>query len=106
MRVASQHIFESWKIFLLACEKFAQTILVKADEVDNYKTAADFTGKKIAAQNGTTQWNLTTTQIPEVEAQPISLMNDGILMLMEGKVDGLACQTDVAQSFADNYDEE
>jgi ABC-type amino acid transport substrate-binding protein len=26
-------------------------------------------------------------------------------MLMEGKVDGLACQTDVAQSFADNYDE-
>ena len=83
----------------------AQTILVKADEVDNYKTAADFTGKKIAAQNGTTQWNLTTSQIPDVEAQPISLMNDGILMLMEGKVDGLACQTDVAQSFADNYDE-
>ncbi len=83
----------------------AQTILVKADEVDNYKTAEDFAGKKIAAQNGTTQWNLTTSQIPDVEAQPISLMNDGILMLMEGKVDGMACQTDVAQSFADNYDE-
>ncbi|MBQ2868370.1 MAG: transporter substrate-binding domain-containing protein [Firmicutes bacterium] len=83
----------------------AQTILVKADEVDNYKTAEDFAGKKIAAQNGTTQWNLTTSQIPDVEAQPISLMNDGILMLMEGKVDGLACQTDVAQSFAANYDE-
>ena len=40
-----------------------------------------------------------------MDAQPISLMNDGILMLMEGKVDGLACQTDVAQSFADNYSE-
>ncbi|MBQ6686110.1 MAG: transporter substrate-binding domain-containing protein, partial [Firmicutes bacterium] len=42
----------------------AQTILVKADEVDNYKSAEDFAGKKIAAQNGTTQWNLTTSQIP------------------------------------------
>ena len=84
---------------------FDQTILVRAEDAAQYNVAADFTGKKIAAQNGTTQWNLTTSQIPEVEAQPISLMNDGILMLMEGKVDGLACQTDVAQSFADNYDE-
>ncbi|MBQ8589824.1 MAG: transporter substrate-binding domain-containing protein [Firmicutes bacterium] len=83
----------------------AQTILVKASEVDQYKTAEDFAGKKIAAQNGTTQWNLTTSQIVDVEATPISLMNDGVMMLMENKVDGLACQTDVAQSFAENYDE-
>ena len=82
----------------------AQTILVKAEDKDMYKTAADFAGKKIAAQNGTTQWTLTTSQIPDVEATQISLMNDGVLMLMEGKIDGLACQTDVAQSFADNYD--
>ena len=48
---------------------------------------------------------MTTQQIPDVEAIPISLMNDGVLLLMEGKVDGVACQVDVAQSFVDNYDE-
>jgi len=84
---------------------FDQTILVKAEEAEQYQTAADFTGKKIAAQNGTTQMEMTTQQIPEVEAIPISLMNDGVLLLMEGKVDGVACQVDVAQSFVDNYDE-
>ena len=84
---------------------FDQTILVKAEEAAQYQTAADFTGKKVAAQNGTTQMEMTTKQIPEVEAVPISLMNDGVLLLMEGKVDGVACQVDVAQSFVDNYDE-
>ncbi|MBQ6686109.1 MAG: transporter substrate-binding domain-containing protein, partial [Firmicutes bacterium] len=84
---------------------FDQTILVKAEEAAQYQTAADFTGKKVAAQNGTTQMEMTTQQILEVEAVPISLMNDGVLLLMEGKVDGVACQVDVAQSFVDNYDE-
>ena len=84
---------------------FDQTILVKAEEAAQYQTAADFTGKKVAAQNGTTQMEMTTQQIPEVEAVPISLMNDCVLLLMEGKVDGVACQVDVAQSFVDNYDE-
>ena len=48
---------------------------------------------------------MTTEQISDVEAIPISLMNDGVLLLMEGKVEGVACQVDVAQSFVDNYDE-
>ncbi|MBQ1214726.1 MAG: transporter substrate-binding domain-containing protein [Firmicutes bacterium] len=84
---------------------FDQTILVRAEDAAQYNVAADFTGKKIAAQNGTTQMEMTTQQIPDVEAIPISLMNDGVLLLMEGKVDGVACQVDVAQSFVDNYDE-
>jgi len=84
---------------------FDQTILVRAEDAAQYKTAADFAGKKVAAQNGTTQMEMTTQQIPDVEAIPISLMNDGVLLLMEEKVDGVACQVDVAQSFVDNYDE-
>ena len=84
---------------------FDQTILVRAEDEAQYNAAADFTGKKIAAQNGTTQMEMTRQQIPDVEAIPISLMNDGVLLLMEGKVDGVACQVDVAQSFVDNYDE-
>ena len=83
---------------------FDQTILVRAEDAVQYNVAADFAGKKIAAQNGTTQMEMTTQQIPDVEAIPISLMNDGVLLLMEGKVDGVACQVDVAQSFVDNYD--
>ncbi|MBR6501255.1 MAG: transporter substrate-binding domain-containing protein, partial [Firmicutes bacterium] len=84
---------------------FDQTILVRAEDEAQYNAAADFTGKKIAAQNGTTQMEMTRQQIPDVEAIPISLMNVGVLLLMEGKVDGVACQVDVAQSFVDNYDE-
>ena len=83
----------------------AQTILVKADKSDQFKTAEDFAGLKIAAQNGTTQWEMTTAQIPDVEATAISQMNDGLLMLMEGKIDGMATPVDVAQSYVENYPE-
>lgn len=81
----------------------AQTVLVKAEDADQYKTAEDFTGLKIAAQNGTTQWEMTTTQIPDVQATAISQMNDGLLMLMEGKVDGMTTPVDVAKSYVENY---
>lgn len=83
----------------------AQTILVMAENADQYKTAEDFKGLKIAAQNGTTQWEMTTTQIPDVKATAISQMNDGLLMLMEGKVDGMATPVDVAKSYVENYPE-
>ena len=83
----------------------AQTVMVLKEDVDKYESMDDFAGLKIAAQNGTTQWTITNEQIPDVEAVAISQMNDGLLMLLEGKVDGMTTPVDVAQSYIENYDE-
>lgn len=83
----------------------AQTVMVLKEDVDKYESMEDFAGLKIAAQNGTTQWTITNEQIPDVEAVAISQMNDGLLMLLEGKVDGMTTPADVAQSYIENYDE-
>jgi len=83
----------------------AQTVMVLKEDVDKYESMEDFAGLKVAAQNGTTQWTITNEQIPDVEAVAISQMNDGLLMLLEGKVDGMTTPVDVAQSYIENYDE-
>ena len=83
----------------------AQTVMVLKEDMDKYESMEDFAGLKIAAQNGTTQWTITNEQIPDVEAVAISQMNDGLLMLLEGKVDGMTTPADVAQSYIENYDE-
>lgn len=77
-------------------------VLVAADEAANYKTAEDFSGKTIAVQNGTLQYELVTTQLPEdVKLQLVSSMKDAILMLTSGRVDGVA-GTD---TYSENYPE-
>lgn len=82
-----------------------QTVLVLADKAEQFKEAEDFAGMKIAAQNGTTQWEMVTEQTPDAEPVAISQVNDGLLMLLEGKVDGLAVPVIVATSFVENYSE-
>ena len=75
-------------------------ILVPADKASEYTTAEDFSGKKIAVQNGTLQYELVTTQLPaDVQIQLISSMADGILMLTTGKVDGVAGSSTYAQNY-------
>ncbi len=83
----------------------AQTVLVMKEEADHYKTAADFDGKKIAAQNGTTQWEMTTSQLTGASAEAISVIGDGIMMLLQDKVDGVALPVNVAESYTQTYDE-
>ena len=81
----------------------AQTILVMGDKADQFKTAEDFKGMKIAAQNGTIQWSLASDQIPDVQVQTITDMGEGVLLLIEGKVDGMVVQVDVGESYVENY---
>lgn len=83
----------------------AQTVLVMKDQADNYKKAEDFAGKTVAAQNGTTQWTMTTEQLTDAKAEAISVIGDGIMMLLEGKVDGVAVPITVAESYIENYDQ-
>ncbi len=76
-----------------------QCILIMKDRADEIKSLADFAGKRVAAQNGTLQYDLVTAQLPDTECQVVTQVTDAIMMLKTGKVDGVA----VAQVPADNY---
>lgn len=83
-----------------------QGLLVLKEKADQYQTAEDFAGKKVAAQNGALQQTLVQEQLPDdVEMQAISSLNDGIMMLTTGKIDALAVADGVGESFAKNYPE-
>lgn len=76
-----------------------QVIVILKEKADAFKTLADFTGKTVAAQNGTLQQDLVSQQLPGAKAEPISKVPDAIMMLKTGKVDGVA----LASVVADNY---
>ncbi len=80
-----------------------QLVIVKKGDAEKYQTAKDFEGKTIAAQNGSLQMNLVNEQLEGVKVEPIGSLNDGILSLMNGKIDCLACAGDTADNFVQNY---
>jgi len=81
-----------------------QGILVLKENADKLAAAADFSGKKIAAQNASLQYNLVSKQLPDAVIEPITNLNDAVLMLINGKVDGLAVSGENGDAFAKNYD--
>ena len=82
-----------------------QGLLVLKENVDQYQTAEDFAGKKVAAQNGALQQNLVTEQLPDAQMEVITSINDGIMMLTTGKVDAVAVADAVGESYTENYPE-
>ena len=82
-----------------------QGLLVLKEKADQYQTAEDFAGKKVAAQNGALQQNLVTEQLPDAQMEVITSINDGIMMLTTGKVDAVAVADAVGESYTENYPE-
>lgn len=82
-----------------------QGMLVRTEEKDQYKTAEDFAGKKVAAQNGSLQYNLLTKYIPDAKPELIGALNDAVMMLITGKVDAVAAASTNGEAFAENYPE-
>lgn len=80
-----------------------QVIVILKEDADKYKTLADFAGKSIAAQNGTLQYDLVTTQIPDAKCEVVSAVTDGIMMLKTGKVAGIALASVAADNYLANY---
>lgn len=81
-----------------------QLIIVKKDEAEKYATADSFSGKKVAAQNGSLQMSLVEEQLPnDITIEPISTLNDGILSLINDKIDCMACAGDTALQYVKNY---
>ncbi|MPQ42596.1 ABC transporter substrate-binding protein [Clostridium tarantellae] len=72
-------------------------ILVKAENKDKYKTLDDFAGKKIGAQMGSIQADLAKNEIKNVDLKLLSDVNNLIMELKSGKIDGLAVELPVAE---------
>lgn len=80
-----------------------QVIVILADTASQYKTLADFAGQSVAAQNGSLQYDLVTSQIADAKCEQISAVTDGIMMLKTGKVAGIALASVAAGNYIKNY---
>lgn len=81
-----------------------QGLLVLKGQGANYNTAESFAGKKIVAQNASIQQTLVNEQLPsDVKFQPVSAISDGVMMVLTGKADALAVDSDNAKSMLKNY---
>ena len=86
-------------------EDGGQTVLVLKGEGANYTAAEDFSGLQIGAQNGSLQYSLVSSQLPEdVEIVPVGSLNDGVLMLETGKIDALASDLSNAELLLESHD--
>ena len=72
-------------------------ILVRAEDVDKYKTFADLEGAKVGAQLGSTQEQIAKDEIPNADLQLLANVNNLILELKSGKVDAIVMEKPVAE---------
>ena len=76
-------------------------ILVKASDAASYKTLADFSGKSVAAQTGTTKLDIVNDQLTGANAVPLALVTDMVNELVNGKVDAIVVDGAVAKQYAE-----
>ena len=76
-------------------------ILVKASNAASYKTLADFAGKSVAAQTGTTKLDIVNDQLTGANAVPLQLVTDMVKELVNGKVDAIVVDGAVAKQYAE-----
>lgn len=93
-------------LYNLKDEDEGHTCLVLKDNVDAYKTAEDFSGKKVLAQNASLQQSLVNAQLPkDIKFQPVTTVTDGVMMLISGKADALAVSWDNGEMLMKSYPE-
>lgn len=69
-----------------------QTIITTKDKEGTFKSAADFSGKKVAAQTASLQLDLCNGQLPEdCQIVEIGDLTTALLQLINGDFDALAC---------------
>lgn len=82
-----------------------QVLVTLSENADSYKTLADFAGKTVAAQNGTLQYDLVTSQLTDSQCEIISAIPEAVMMLKTGKIDAIALASVSANNYVANYPE-
>lgn len=80
------------------------TLLVPAKKADEYKSLADFSGKKIDTQANSLQEMYVTDQIPDADLQKVATLDQAILELQTGKIDAIALDSTTAKNYAETSD--
>lgn len=80
------------------------TLLVPAEKTDEYKSLADFSGKKIDTQANSLQEMYVTDQIPDADLQKVATLDQAILELQTGKIDAIALDSTTAKNYAETSD--
>lgn len=80
-----------------------QILLVRAEDVDKYKTPADTAGKKIGAQTGSLQAGILEDQLVDAEHMLLEKVPYMILDLINGELDGVVLVNTVANQYMKVY---
>ena len=80
------------------------TLLVLAENADQYTSLADFAGKVIDAQVNSLQEMYVTDQIPDCTLQKVTSIDQAILELQTNKVDAVALDSTSAKNYAETSD--
>ena len=67
-----------------------QILLIRASDADKYKTAEDFDGVVVGAQNGSLQMQLLTNQLPNAVSYTVGQLGTGVMELQAGNIEALA----------------
>lgn len=76
-----------------------QTVVVRAEDKDKFKSVEDLKGKKVGAQKGATQEQIVKEQMPNSELKAIGKISDLMLELKNKKVDALVVELPVATAY-------
>ena len=72
---------------------------------DRYKTLADFDGKAVGAQTGTTKADIVTNDMPGANLVALQLVTDLVNQLMYDKVDAVVVDGSVANQYVAENDD-
>ena len=80
-------------------ESACQGLLINKDNANKYTKLEDFNTAKIGAQNGSAQLGYVNEQLTEADVKLVKLLDDGILQLLNNKIDALAISCEAGQGF-------
>lgn len=78
-------------------------IIVLKERADEFSDAASFDGMVLGVQNASLQQQLRAEQLPNAKEEIITNLNDGVMMVITGKIDGLVCAEPTARQYCVNY---
>lgn len=76
-----------------------QTVVIRAEDKEKFKTIADLKGKKVGAQKGSVQEDILKDQLKDAEAKILSKVPDLFLELKTKKVDALIMEHPVTEAY-------
>lgn len=79
-----------------------QYIVINKKDASKYKNLADFKGQTVGAQNGSLQYNLVKDQMPDTTVKGLSKLNNLVLALQSGKINGIAMEEPTAKAYVAN----